>query len=942
MANANAIKMGGGYVQLFTDNSAMVRGLKNARKDFDSWAAGIAKAGAGLAAVGVGMGLPAKAGLDTFKSYSDAILTVKAATGASGREFDRLNSLAQELGKTSGVTATNVAMIMTELGRAGFSVTQIEKMTSAVINMARASGTDAAVSAGIMSTAIRQFRLDASQATRVADSLTLAANATFNSVESLGEALSYAGPVAADFGMSLEDTLAIVGALGNVGIQGSEAGTAIRRLLIITGAESKKLEKIFGTSFRDSAGNALPLVDVLDKINSSTKNLSQNDRAKKLNEAFGLLGITSASALGKSAVDVKELRKQLGNAAGTAAETAAIMDSGFGGAARRVSGAIEGLSLSVGSSLEPTLKELSTTIVTVVNGVSTWVKNNPEAVTQIAKTTAGAFAAGPALLAVAGGFKAASIGATVLYTTMSSPIVLPAALVAFGSIMATQTEIGKDAIGTLRREIPLVGDAVMDASQSVSEGFSEMSTDMMDASEQAVGAWHGIVDAVGAGDLKLAGQVSVAGLVATWRTGMSLINDSFVVATSIVNSTWQDTTSAMQGVGEDLSAWFQTMWLDIKGFAYDAFNAINNKWDSVSGSIADKIIDISVATGVMTGNAEEIKQARREDTARRINTRDAAGQAEAVSRDAAKAGIEANRQAGQKGIEEARRQRQQQIEDERNAALLANDKAEKDAKKQLDDLRKRAAEKAKVAAENKPDKEPPKPDAPGVGGKGGTSSATDKAAGGTGDKSELQVSGLAASLTRGGTVQSPEERKAKAVQKTTAAVREQADAYEFLEAAAKSAADVAARAAKAAGKTADEQKKAAEEAAAAMRGKPLPDKPGKQPPITPAERKEQADFMKQWKRQYQSGKPNSAVASDGSPGVSFGQQSWSSQYGSNVPLPIPDLSGVTMPDISSPDRIGQPALEVKVDSSKQEELLSGVISELRSLRSIVTSTGGLA
>ncbi len=116
---------------------------------------------------------------------------------------------------------------MTELGRAGFSPKQIEEMTGAVMNLARATGTDATVSSGIMSATIRQFSLEATDAVRVSDRLTAAANMSFNSVESLGEALQYAGPVAADANMSLEETLAVLGTLGNLGIQGSEAGTAL-------------------------------------------------------------------------------------------------------------------------------------------------------------------------------------------------------------------------------------------------------------------------------------------------------------------------------------------------------------------------------------------------------------------------------------------------------------------------------------------------------------------------------------------------------------------------------------------------------------------------------------------------------------------------------------------------------------------------------------------
>ena len=107
---------------------------------------------------------------------------------------------------------------MTELGRAGFKPEQIERMTAAVMNMARATGTDATQASGIMAATIRQFGMEAGEATRVADGLTAAANKSFNTVESLGDALSYAGPVAADANMSLEETLAILGTLGNMGM----------------------------------------------------------------------------------------------------------------------------------------------------------------------------------------------------------------------------------------------------------------------------------------------------------------------------------------------------------------------------------------------------------------------------------------------------------------------------------------------------------------------------------------------------------------------------------------------------------------------------------------------------------------------------------------------------------------------------------------------------
>ncbi len=177
------------------------------------------------------------------------------------------------LGATTSFSASEVASLMTELGRAGFSPKQIEEMTGAVMNLARATGTDATLSSGIMAATIRQFSMAATDAVRVADGLTAAANKSFNSVESLGEALSYAGPVAADANMSLEETLAILGTLGNLGIQGSEAGTALRRLLTLSASESEKFQKVFGVATKDAQGNARKLVDVLGEVAAATANM---------------------------------------------------------------------------------------------------------------------------------------------------------------------------------------------------------------------------------------------------------------------------------------------------------------------------------------------------------------------------------------------------------------------------------------------------------------------------------------------------------------------------------------------------------------------------------------------------------------------------------------------------------------------------------------------
>jgi TP901 family phage tail tape measure protein len=335
--------------RLRADTSNFQKGMKGAQGALTAVAAAAVAAGAAVAVVAA----------KKFIEFDDAMRATQATTGEMGQAFEAMTIRARELGASTSFTAVEVAQLMTELGRAGFKSDAIVDMTDAVLNLARATGTEASQAAGIMGATIRQFSLGAGDATRVADVLTHTANSTFNTVEQLGEAMKFAGPAAQDLGVSLEDTVAAVGMLGNIGIQGTMAGTAIRRLAVKTGAEAKKMEDAFGFAFTNAAGEARPLLDNLEDLGKSLSRMTGPERMKALSDAFGLLGVTSASALGRSAKGAKELAAELKNLRGTAKKAADLMDAGLGGATRRAMSAFEGLKIQIGEELAPAFTMLA-------------------------------------------------------------------------------------------------------------------------------------------------------------------------------------------------------------------------------------------------------------------------------------------------------------------------------------------------------------------------------------------------------------------------------------------------------------------------------------------------------------------------------------------------------------------------------------------------------
>ena len=560
------------FVEIGADPRKLFKALSDLNRNIGRIGSSMQSLGTRMLALGTAITAPLALATRQFATFDDAIRATAAVSGATGAALQSLNDKARELGATTSFTAVQVANLMTELGRAGFRPDQIETMTGAVLDLARATGTDAALSAGIMAASIRQFGLEAGDAARVADVLTKAANATFNTVEGLGESLKYSGPVAKSLGMSLEDTVAVLGVLGNVGIQGSEAGTALRRLSVISAASGKELQELFGITNTDASGNLKPLVQILDEINAATANMPLAERTAKMAQAFGLLGITSANVLSQTAGGVRGLAHDLQNAGGTARRTAQEMDAGLGGAIRILTSAVEGTALAIGDALEPSLKSLVNSITLVAGGLTKFVKDNKELVVTAAKGIAIFTGAGAAILGIGaslsltsfalGGFLTSfsAIGAVAAIAT--GPIGLLAASIA--AVVALGPKL-QGAFGGALDGLSAVAGGIGETFGRVAADTSQVFAEIADT---ATVTFRGVYDAIVAGDLSMAMDVLWAGLQAGWLRGIealmntvdpwiSTLQNAFTIMGAEIAKTWDSLWTGVAGVLRTVGAFIQ-------------------------------------------------------------------------------------------------------------------------------------------------------------------------------------------------------------------------------------------------------------------------------------------------------------------------------------------------------------------------------------------------
>lgn len=572
------ILAGRAYVELWVKNSAFTRGLQNAKQQLATFGADMQAFGRQMVVMSAAAIIPIAFATKAFADFDDAMRTVKAVTQATDEEFIALTEDAKKLGRETSFTALEVAALKAELGRAGFKPDEINNMTAAVLNLARATSTDATLASGIMAASIRQFQMVATDSTRVADGLTSAANKTFNTVEQLGEALNYAGPVAADFNMSFEDTLAILGGLGNMGIHASNAGTALRRLLTITGAEAEKLNGIFGVTFTDSSGNARPLVDVLGEVNESTKDLGTAARAQKFNEAFGLLGITSASALGHTAGNVKALAEEIKKSSGVAADAAKEMDSGLGGSFRIIMSAAEGVSLAIGEAVSGPIKKFADFGTMLLGSVVKVVEANKEAVVSFAKWALVIGGVGVALMAIGltASFVSVAIGGLLaIINGMVFAFGLAASVVAIFTSPVTLAVVAIAGIAGAVVQATGSMDRLVRSVSGVGENFRNVFSGVKAVVMQTLG---GIRNAIEAGDIALAGQIAMKGLQVAFAVGLSGI-------TAMMGDTMSKLTA--QVLAGDFSGAWGTVVLGMTQVWASFSNGIVDMFVSAANSVVD-------------------------------------------------------------------------------------------------------------------------------------------------------------------------------------------------------------------------------------------------------------------------------------------------------------------------------------------------------------------
>lgn len=294
--------------------------------------------------------------LETGLDFSRTSNNFQGVTRATASQMKEMQTAARALGsdtQLAGATASDAALAMTELAKAGFSVDEAMGAARGTLQLATAGQIDAAKAAEIQANAMNAFSLKASDAAHVADVFANAAVASSADIPDLAEALQQVGGVAAGFGENLDDTVAALGMLANAGVKGSDAGTLLKTTMqAITdqgnpaqGAIKALNLQLYNMDTHQFVG----FRELFRQLDAAKKAMSPEDFQAETNILFGSDAMRGAMIGNADAFDT--MRAAL-ERTGAASELAGAQMQGLPGVVEGISNTMEGIKLSTFSAID--------------------------------------------------------------------------------------------------------------------------------------------------------------------------------------------------------------------------------------------------------------------------------------------------------------------------------------------------------------------------------------------------------------------------------------------------------------------------------------------------------------------------------------------------------------------------------------------------------------
>lgn len=481
-------------VRIGADTASLTAGLNKARASVKEFGSSITEVGRNLSvSITAPLVLLGRELAHVSGDFQAAMFRVQALSQSNVVEMQRLEAAARLMGATTKFTATDAADALGIMAMMGYNAEKQLVSLPRVLELAAASGLEMAQATSVVDNVMAGLRLHIEDLAHVNDVLVGTFTRTNTTLEDLGVAMRYVGPIAASAKVPVEQLSAALGLLGNAGIQGSMAGTSVRgalsRLLAPTD-QIRDAMQAAGIEVRRLSDGSFDLIGLIDQLSSHAGDagLMMTIFGQRAGPAFAAL-----AGMGRDAIE--QLTTILEAQEGVAGRVADAYNQGLNGALYSLQSAFEAVQLSIGKSgVTDSLERFARSLATLLRNISAI---NPQMLFMAAKLALIAAAIGPVLLMLGGlvkmiltvatagvafrtlslAFAGAAVSAVSLTTAIGSAVTVMGGLLgamaavvvaAAGWIIWRQLKAEIDGAGEAMRRNQSAIDAIAEANQRLS------------------------------------------------------------------------------------------------------------------------------------------------------------------------------------------------------------------------------------------------------------------------------------------------------------------------------------------------------------------------------------------------------------------------------------------------------------------------------------------
>jgi TP901 family phage tail tape measure protein len=196
----------------------------------------------------------------------------------------------------------------------------------------------------------------------------------------LKDAFKEVGSIATAAGVDIAEQFAVIGSLSST-MEGGDAGGRYKAFFENLGAASEKM----GMKFTDSNGKALPMLQIMEKLQGKLGDLTSASASAKLMEVFGGEGAQVISSLAKDTDRLRNGMDKLGKVRGL--EDAENMAKAMVDPWQQFAAAVEALRIAFGQALIPILTPLMAKLSGIAGTFTRWTQVFPNITRVIGITT---------------------------------------------------------------------------------------------------------------------------------------------------------------------------------------------------------------------------------------------------------------------------------------------------------------------------------------------------------------------------------------------------------------------------------------------------------------------------------------------------------------------------------------------------------------------------